>query len=118
MSVAAQIPTASQLVIEKAPTTALVFTRAWYRFFEAVSRLVANSQNAPAAIVLGASPFTYDVVANGIVIVQGGTVSLIEYGRNGAFTDVGVTAGPIPVNEGDQVRVTYTVAPTMTLVSQ
>ena len=67
-----------------------------------------------AAVTVGGSPFTYIAPDNGKVVVQGGTVSSIELGRRGSFVTTGVTAGVVPVARGDQVRVTYTVLPTMT----
>jgi predicted Rossmann-fold nucleotide-binding protein len=66
------------------------------------------------SVVPGASPFTYTAPDPGRVVVQGGTVTLIEVGRQGTFVLAGVIAGVLPVSRGDQVRVTYAVAPTMT----
>jgi hypothetical protein len=70
-------------------------------------------------ITIGASPFVYQNTGpNSInVIVQGGTVSLIEFSRDGTtFYNVGITAGIVPLSVNDRVRVTYTAAPTMTRV--
>jgi predicted Rossmann-fold nucleotide-binding protein len=78
--------------------------------------LTQGSQNPPAAITVGASPFSYKAMGDGVVIVTGGTVSLIEYGRNGTFTTTGITVGLVPVSRGDTVRVTYTALPAMTFV--
>ena len=75
---------------------------------------------APIAVTPGASPYTF-VNETGYaadMIVRGGTVSLIEFGRAGAFTNAGVTAGMIRLSPFDSIRVTYTVAPTMTLVTR
>lgn len=118
MPQSAQIPNASQPVVMKDPSGNLTFSTPWFRFFGALSNLVSNSSDSASTVAAGASPFTYDVSASGILIVSGGTVSLIEYGRNGAFTSLGITSGPVPVLEGDQVRITYTVVPTITLVPQ
>jgi len=74
------------------------------------------SQRAAAAITVGASVFSFAARATGVVIVAGGTVSLVELGRNGTFTGIGVIAGVVPVSQDDTVRVTYTVVPTMTFV--
>lgn len=79
---------------------------------EASSLLAAS---APlAAVVVGASPFTYVAPDSGTLVVQGGTVSLVELGRKGSFVTTGLIAGVVPVSRGDQLRVTYTVLPTMT----
>lgn len=71
-----------------------------------------------AAVTVGASPFTYVAQDAGRIVVQGGTVSLIELGRKASFVTLGITAGVIPVSRGDSVRVTYTVLPTMTFFKQ
>lgn len=76
------------------------------------------SQNAVVAITVGASAFDYKSPDAGVVIVTGGTVTAIAYGRNGTFTGIGVITGIIPVSKGDVVRVTYTVVPTMTFIKR
>jgi hypothetical protein len=74
---------------------------------------------APSAITVTASPFTY-INQTGVtadVIVSGGTVSQIEFSRDGAtFFGVGVTSGMLMLSPYDRLRVTYSAAPTMTLV--
>lgn len=74
--------------------------------------------DAASAITVGASPYTYTPTNSGIVVVTGGTVSQLDYGRQGAFTSLGITAGVIPVKAGDSLRITYTVAPTATFIRQ
>ena len=79
---------------------------------EALGLLAAT---APlASVALGASPYTYVALDRGVLVIQAGTVSLVELGRKGAFVTTGVVAGCIPVSKGDQVRITYVVAPTTT----
>lgn len=73
----------------------------------------------PSAITPGASPYTYQNTAanEADVLVTGGTVSLIEFTRdNATFYGVGFIAGAVRLSPADRVRVTYTVAPTMTLI--
>jgi hypothetical protein len=111
-----QLPTSRQAVVEMAANKAWQFTVPWYRFFGALLGLAAPSGADAAAITVTASPFSYTATNSGTVLVAGGTVSAIELGRNGVFTSTGVTAGVVPVSEGDAVRVTYTVVPTMTFV--
>ena len=68
-----------------------------------------------AAITPGASPYTYTSSFDGAVIVNGGTVSAIAFSRDGTtFFTTGQTAGMFPMSRGDALKVTYTVAPTMT----
>jgi hypothetical protein len=69
------------------------------------------------ALTVGASPFTYVAGVKGSVIVSGGTVSAIEFSRDGTtFYNTGQTAGMFVLNARDSLRVTYTVLPTMTFV--
>lgn len=68
-------------------------------------------------ITPGASPYTYEAPARGFVLVTGGTVSSITWTRDGStFLTTGMTAGFFPVEAGDAIVVTYTVAPTMNLL--
>lgn len=80
--------------------------------------LLLPSFNAPVAITVGASAFSYVAPDAGYVIVTGGTVSVIAYGRGGVFTTTGLITGIIPVSKGDTVRVTYAVLPTMTFIKR
>lgn len=67
-------------------------------------------------ITLTGSPFVYTAAAqNQLVIVSGGTVSLIEYSSNGTvFDSVVALGGQFVVAAGHRLRVTYLVAPTIT----
>lgn len=76
------------------------------------------SQNAPLGITVGASVFDYVAPATGYVVLTGGTVSAISFGRGGVFTALGVIVGIFPVSRKDTIRVTYTVVPTMTFIKQ
>lgn len=113
-----QIPAARQPVVEKGPAGEPLFTRAWFLFLQQVFQRVANSGAVPAAVAVGASPFTYQAAGDGNLIVTGGTVTLIEYGRGGVFTTTGITVGVIPIFNGDSVRVTHAGAPTMTFIKR
>jgi hypothetical protein len=86
----------------------------------AASAPVSGASIAPSAITVTASPFTYQNATGyaADVIISGGTVSLVEFGRSGAFTNVGTVAGMFGLSPFDSIRVTYTVAPTMTLVTR
>ena len=73
----------------------------------------------PRAIAAGASPFTFqNTTGRSItVIVTGGTVSAVAFSRdNVTFYGVGSTSGVFWLSPNDRLRVTYTVAPTLTLV--
>lgn len=102
------IPASRQPVLD----SNALFSRPWYLFFQRLT----NSDADPSTVTVGASPFTYTASSDGLLIITGGTVSLIEYGRNSIYTATGLTAGVVPVVEGDSVRITYTVLPTVTWV--
>jgi len=80
--------------------------------------MVDSTQNntASSTITPSVSPYTYTATSSGFVIINGGTVSLIEFARNASFIAVGLLAGMFPVGIGDQLRVTYAVVPTMTFI--
>lgn len=77
---------------------------------------VVGNRGTAMAITPTGSAFSYVAPANGIIILSGGTVSIIEYGRGASFYVVGLLAGSFAVARGDIVRVTYVVAPTMTFL--
>ena len=91
--------------------------RTWYQFFGDVWN--GRPRGAIATVTVGTSPFTYQVTTKGFMVIQGGTVSLIQFTRDGITNiNTGVTAGCIPLSQGDSIIVTYTVAPNMTWVPQ
>lgn len=79
---------------------------------------LATPITVAAGVTPGPSPYTYSGLVDGLLVVRGGTVSLVEYERQGAFTNLGVTSGLVPVKAGDVVRITYTVAPTVSFIPQ
>jgi hypothetical protein len=73
----------------------------------------------PRGVVVGASPFTFQNTTGRPVdlIVTGGVVSAIDFSRdNITFYSVGQTAGVFWLSPYDYLQVTYTAAPTITLV--
>lgn len=67
-------------------------------------------------ITPGVSPYSH--INSGYVpyslMVSGGTVSAIDYSKDGStFDSTGQTAGQFVVNPGDRLRITYSVAPTV-----
>jgi hypothetical protein len=73
----------------------------------------------PSTITVTGSPFSYQNTTTfpASVTVQGGTVSKVEFSRDGTtWYDVGTVAGMFSLSPSDRLRVTYTVAPTMTLI--
>lgn len=113
-----QIPAARQPVIEQGPGNVPLFTRVWWLFMQQLFQRVGNSGEAATAIAVGASPYSFTSETDANIVVTGGTVSAIAYGRNGVFTTLGITTGVVPVFAGDAVRVTYTALPTMTQIKR
>lgn len=71
---------------------------------------------AAQAVTPSGSPYTYTADRDGVLLVSGGTVSLVEYGRQGSFVVAGLISGLVPVLAGDSLRLTYVVAPTVTFL--
>lgn len=88
----------------------------WFLFFTNLYTAVTDGiPQAEEAVTLAASPMTYTAVIRGQAHVSGGTVSVIEFSRNGTdWYDTGAIAGFVQMDRGDQLRVTYTVAPDIT----
>lgn len=63
--------------------------------------------------VVGSSPFTYASARRQVVVISGGTVSTIEFGRDVTTYDTGLTAGMFTLETGDYLIITYAVAPTV-----
>src|SRR6185312_13816552 len=79
--------------------------------------LSAGGGGPTSVITVGLSPFSFTASQVGEVIVKGGSVSKIEFSRDGTnVLDTGVTAGMFPIKNQDVLRVTYAAAPTMTFV--
>jgi hypothetical protein len=76
---------------------------------------VGTPPSAEAQVTVGPSPFAYQALKKGFIIITGGTVSLIQFTRVGTYS-IGVVSGIVPVDLGDTITVTYSGAPTMTFV--
>lgn len=83
---------------------------------EMVLQPVERPTSAAETVTPGASPYTFTANRDGFLIVQGGTVSRIDYIRLASTVQIGVVAGLFPVQLGDGIRITYTVAPTITFI--
>lgn len=81
--------------------------------------VVANNRqigNPTFGIAVGASPFTYVAPYAMAIAINGGTVSLVSYGRGVSLTALGLLSGLIELNAGDSVRIAYLTVPTMTAI--
>lgn len=80
-------------------------------------KTLSNSTGAPVAITPPASTVAYqNTTAYPMqILVQGGTVTLISISRdNTTYYDIGVIAGAVMLAPNDYIKLTYSVAPTMT----
>jgi hypothetical protein len=102
------VPQYGESLIQKGNTSS-----AYYRWIQDIE--IGTPPAQEATITVTASPFTYVATRGGFVIIDGGTVSIIQFTRTNTYT-TGLTKGTIPVSLGDQVTVTYSGAPTMTFV--
>ena len=86
-------------------------------FALAVNELIDRTSTplSVSAVTVGASPFDYTAPRDGFVSIVGGTVTAVALIREGVSTSLGVVA-VVPVKKGDTVRVTYAVAPAVTLI--
>ncbi len=88
----------------------------WYLFFSNLWTSITDGTPQPEEeAVLDASPASYTAVIRGQAHLEGGTVSLVEFSRDGtSWYDTGITAGFVQMDARDQLRITYAVAPTLT----
>ena len=93
-------------------------TDKWRGWFIEVDEVINGMAGAvPADLTVSGSPFTYINGTKSAVtlLVNGGSVSSIQYSRNGV-TFYNVPSAVVSVFPGDQVRVTYSATPTITVV--
>ena len=84
--------------------------RTWYGFFSGLA--TGKPTGIVAAVTLNQSPFTYTAPSGGSLIVNGGSTTQIQFSRDGAALFVtGQTAGMFPMALGDQIVITYSMAP-------
>ena len=83
------------------------------KFFESLMR---GPLVDPVVVTVGASPFTYLAEGDGVLIVDGGTVSQVDYVRNSTSVDAGVVAGAFQILKADAITITYAAAPTVTFL--
>jgi hypothetical protein len=84
----------------------------WFRFMSSTHAGIPPAEEGP--VTLTTSPFTYTAARKGSVIVQGGTVSMLQWARTTANYNIGATAGMFHLAAGDSLIITYTGAPTVT----
>jgi len=92
-----------------------VTLKEWYFFWAGLFRGLPPGNVEP--LTLDPSPFIFSAPAKGFVLLSGGTVSAVAFSRDGVtYYATGETAGQFTLSAQDFLRVTYSVAPTMTFV--
>ena len=89
----------------------------WYLLFNNLYTAVTEwMPQASEIAVVGVSPFIYTAVIRGQAHIAGGTVSAIEFSRDGGTTwyNAGITSGFVQMDARDNLRITYTVLPALT----
>lgn len=73
-----------------------------------------TGRGMPRNVTVGASPFTFTAPSDGNVVVSGGSITLIQYGRGDMLFSAGLLTGPIFVANGDKIQIVYLTMPTIT----
>lgn len=105
----------SPLVMRIGEGPPVSISRDWYVLLYKIYNAVTQGLPQPeVALTVGASPFSYQAIIRGQVLITGGTVSAIEFSRNGTtFYNTGQTSGTFQMDMNDIIRVTHTGAPSM-----
>jgi hypothetical protein len=83
---------------------------------QAMSQPLRGNTKPPfMPVTPGASPFSFVAPFAGDVVITGGTVSATALSRDGT-NFITYPPGVVRVAQGDTVKVTYSAAPTMTMV--
>lgn len=103
-------PTYAERLITKGETT-----RDWYQFFSGLGS--GQAFGLPSAVPLAPSPMTYQAPTGGTLIIQGGSVSMVSFTRDGVTNfNTGQTQGMLPLSQRDQLIIIYTGTPVLTFI--
>jgi hypothetical protein len=83
---------------------------------DVVQPVFDRAMTAPESVTVSESPYSFKADRDGYLVVTGGTVIKQEYGRGAVFTDVGLLTSMLPIQLGDEIRVTYSALPTITFI--
>jgi len=88
----------------------------WYLFFTNLFKAATDGLPQPEEeVTIGTSPAVYVAVIRGQAHIGGGNVSSVEFSRDGSnWYDTGIVEGFVEMDRADSLRITYTVAPTVT----
>lgn len=85
------------------------------QLYDLLLTLIPNPQQGVITAAVGTSPWIYTNESGYTqdMLVTGGTVSAIEFGRNGVFYTAG---GTLRLSPGDSARITYSSVPVVRLI--
>lgn len=90
-------------------------TRGWYSFWAGL--MTGQATGLPSPMTGGPSPYSYKATQGGTLIIQGGTVSLVSFTRDGVTNfNTGQTQGMYPLSQGDTLIINYSAAPNLSFV--
>lgn len=64
-------------------------------------------------VTVGTSPYVYTALAEGVLYIGGGTISGRSFIRGSSSITLNSNDNTLQMRQGDQVSITYTVAPTV-----
>lgn len=92
-----------------------IIERTWYQFLSDIWK--GRPSGAVSSVSSLTSPLIYQAQSKGFMIVQGGTVTIIQFTRDRSTNyNTGQTSGIFPLAQGDSLIVSYSSVPTMTWV--
>lgn len=88
------------------------FSQAWVGFFTALTK----PASAIVPVSVFGSPFTFDAPQNGTVVLTGGAGVGLHLIRGRVSISLDPSGGMIPLDQGDALSVSYSMAPTLFFV--
>lgn len=101
-----QVPVFEQSLAQRGTTQS-----SWYRYFQ--EHDLGQPPGAEMTVTVLGSPFVYQAPRKGLVIVNGGTVSAVNFARSGPYYTTGQTNGIFPVSFGDRLQIIFSVKPSV-----
>jgi hypothetical protein len=84
----------------------------WNNFFQQFTQAPAGA----ISLVINGSPYIYQSKEQGMITIEGGTLTSVEFIRGSFSTNLGNAQRIIPVQIKDIIRVTYSVLPIINFV--
>lgn len=108
-------------LITPPPPDEIKESHVWRDWFTKLAKNVMPSQSSykPSSITVGSSPFVYQN-SNGFpidIVISGGTVSDVAISRDSTtYYSLSSSISLVNLSSGDYLKITYSVAPTLTSI--